>query len=103
MEEEHWLVGWREIGKYLGRSAKTARRWAKAGLPFFKDLGGRPISKPSLIDEFIVDLNRCNYDDKKWRDEGIETALSYEDYREKQKKEFNEKLLEAQKRPRSMF
>jgi hypothetical protein len=103
MDNEEWLVGWRAIGKYLGRSAKTTQRWAKDGLPFYRDPAGRPISKPSMIDEFLVDLNRDNYDDKKWKDEGIATSLSYENYREKQKKDFTEKLLEAQKRPRSMF
>jgi hypothetical protein len=103
MDTDEWLIGWREIGKYLGRSAKTAQRWAKEGLPFYRDPAGRPIAKPSMIDEFLVDLNRDNFDDKKWKDEGIATSLSYENYREKQRKEFNEKLLEAQKRPRSMF
>jgi hypothetical protein len=31
MDEENWLVGWRQIGKYVGRSAKTAQRWANEG------------------------------------------------------------------------
>jgi hypothetical protein len=104
MEADQWLVGWREIGKYLGRSAKTAQRWAKKeGLPFFRDPADRPISKPSLIDEFLVDLNRDNYDSKKWKDDGIETALSYENYREKQRKEFDQKYLEAQRPSRSRY
>ena len=103
MENESWLVGWNKIGKYLGRSGKTARRYAKDGMPFFRDPAGRPISKPSLIDEYLIDLNRDNYNDKKWKDEGIETALSYEDYREKQRKEFDEKLLAARRPVRSRF
>ena len=103
MENESWLVGWKAIGVYIGRSGKTARRWARDGMPFFRDPAGRPISKPSLIDEYLIDLNRDKFDDKKWKDEGIETALSYEDYREKQRKEFDEKLLAAQRPPRSRF
>ena len=103
METEEWLVGWRKIGKYLGRSGKTAQRWGRAGLPFYRDLGGRPIAKPSLIDEYLVDLNRDNYDDKKWKDDGIETALSYETYREKQRKALDERFIEAQKKTRSRF
>lgn len=103
MDTENWLVGWREIGKYLGRSGKTAQRWARGGLPFFRDPAGRPIAKPSLIDEFLVDLNRDNYDDKKSKDDGIGTALSYENYKEKQRKELDERFIEAQKKTRSHF
>lgn len=103
MEEEKWLCGWREIGEYIGRSAKTAQRWAKDGMPFFRDCGGRPIAKPSMLDEFIVELNQSNFDDKTWRDKGIRMALLSEEYKEKQRKEFDEKLLAAQRPPRSRF
>jgi hypothetical protein len=50
MEIDEWLVGWREIGKYLGKSGKTAQRWARAEMPFFRDPGGRPMAQKSLID-----------------------------------------------------
>ena len=103
MENESWLVGWNQIGKYIGRSGKTARHYAKDGMPFFRDPAGRPIAKPSLIDEYLIDLNRVNYNDNKWKDEGIGTSLSYEDYREKQKKGFDEKLLAAQRPVRCRF
>jgi hypothetical protein len=72
-------------------------------MPFFRDAGGHPIAKPSMIDEYIVDLNRDNYNDKKWRDDGIATSLSYEDCKEKLKKDFNGKYVEAQRPPRSRF
>jgi len=65
MATEEWLVGWKEIGKYLKKSAKTAQIYAKNGMPFFGDPAGHPIAKPSMIDEYIVDLNRDNYNDKK--------------------------------------
>jgi hypothetical protein len=103
VEEEHWLTGWKAIGRYLGRSAKTAQRWGRDGMPFYRDPVGRPISKPSMIDEYLLDLNQSNYDDKTWQDEGIATSLSYESYREKQKKEFDQKFLEAQRPPRSRY
>ena len=103
MENESWLIGWNQIGKYIGRSGKTARRWARDGMPFFRDPGGRPIAKPSMLDEFIVDLNQSNFDDKTWRDTGIRMALLSEEYKEKQRKEFDEKLLAAQRPPRSRF
>ena len=54
-----------------------------------------------MIDEYLVDLNRDNYDDKKWQDEGIASSLSYENYREKQKKAFDERFLLPQRPPRS--
>ena len=104
MEIDQWLVGWKEIGIYLRRSSKTAQRWAmRDGLPFLRDPAGRPIAKPSMIDEYLLDLNRDNYHEKKWKDEGIATSISYENYREKQKKEFDEKFLLAQRPPRSRY
>ena len=99
MATDEWLTGWRDIGKYIKKSAKTAQRYARDGMPFFRDPGGRPIAKPSMIDEYLVDLNRDNYDHKKWKDEGIDTALAYENYKEKQRKEFDQKFIEAQKPP----
>jgi hypothetical protein len=107
METDQWLVGWREIGKYLGKSARTAQRYAHDGMPFFRDPSGRPIVKPSLIDEYILDLNQSHYDDKTWRDEGIDTALNYEKYKdsekEKDRKEFEERVIHAQRPVRSRF
>lgn len=103
METDEWLCGWRDIGKYIGKSARTAQRYARDGMPFFRDPGGRPIAKPSMLDEYIIDLNQCNYDDKTWRDEGIDTALGYENDKEKQRKDFDERFLLAQKPPRSRF
>jgi hypothetical protein len=39
MDEENWLVGWREIGKYIGKSAKTAQRYGKkVGTPLLNSL-----------------------------------------------------------------
>ena len=104
MESAEWLIGWKKIGKYLGKSAKTAQRYAKkAGLPFFRDPGGHPMAKPSMIDEFILGLNREQYNDKIWKDKGIEIALDNEYYKEQERKEFDERFLLAQRRPRSQF
>lgn len=107
METDQWLVGWREIGKYLGKSGRTAQRYARDGMPFFRDPAGRPIARPSLIDEYIVDLNRENFDSKKWRDEGIDMALGYEEYdkkeKEKDRKDFEERVIHAQRPVRSRF
>ena len=57
MDTEQWLTGWREIGKYIGKSSKTAQRYGRDGMPFFRDTGGRPIAKPSMIDEYIRDMD----------------------------------------------
>lgn len=103
METNEWLTGWREIGKYFGKSAKTAQRWAKEGMPIFRDPSGRPMAQKSHLDAYILELNRDNYEGKKWKDEGIDTALGYEQDKEKQRKEFDEKFLLAQKPVRSMF
>lgn len=103
MPEEKWLTGWREIGKYIGKSAKTAQRYARNGMPFLRDPAGRPIAKPSMIDEYLVDLNRENKVNKVWNDKGIKTALWSVEDKEEARKEFDEKLLAAQRPTRGMF
>ena len=103
METENWLVGWKKIGKYLGRSAKTAKQWGSRGMPFVRDPGGRPIAKPFMIDEFIMDMNQRKHDNKVWMEKGIGSALDYEYEKEKMRKEFDERFLLAQRPPRSLF
>ena len=56
-----------------------------------------------MIDEYILDLNRSQYDDKVWKDKGIKIALAYEDYDEKERKDFDERFIQAQKPPRSRY
>jgi len=104
MDEENWLVGWKGIGKYIGKSAKTAQQYGKKhGMPFLRDGGDRPIAKPSQIDKWIFGYNRRFYDEKIWTDEGIDTALRYENDKKTEQKDFDEKFLAAQRPPRSRF
>ena len=103
MEPEEWLVGWKDIGAYLKKSPKTAQRYARDGMPFFRDRGGRPMAMKSHLDQFIIELNQDKHDDKTWKDRGISMALAYEDYKEKQRKEFDEKIIEAQRPPRGRY
>ena len=105
MDEEQWLTGWHEIGKYIGKSAKTVQRYARDGMPFFRDPGGRPIAKPSMIDDYIRDLNRGDYHGGQmpWQDDGVSNALTYEDEKEKARKDFDRRFIEAQRRQRSRF
>lgn len=103
MDDERWLTGWQEIGEYLGKAAKTAQRYGRMGLPFFRDPGGRPIAKPSMIDEFIVEYNQRRFEHGRWRDRGIGAALELVDDEEKRRKEFDERVIEAQRKPRCRF
>jgi hypothetical protein len=103
MDEEKWLVGWRKIGKYVGQSAKTAQLWAREGMPFFRDDGGRSIAKPSQIDRWILRFNQYTYDQKLWKDKGIGVVLAEEAEKEKDEKDFNERFIAAQRPPRSRF
>ncbi len=61
------------------------------------------MAQKSQIDEYIRDLNQAKHDDKSWPDEGIDTALNYEDYKDKKQKELDERLLEAKRPVRSRF
>ncbi len=103
METDQWLVGWTDIGKYLGKSAKTAQRWARNGMPIFRDPSGRPMAQKSHLDTYILELNQSNYNDKTWQDEGINTALGYEAEKERQQKDLDERFILAQRQPRSRF
>lgn len=103
MDNENWLVGWREIGKHIGKSAKTAHRWARQGMPFFRDPGGRPIALPWQIDQWIRRINQSMSDANSWPDKGIKKALSYDREKEKAEKEFNERYIDAQRPVRGRF
>jgi hypothetical protein len=104
MDEENWLVGWREIGKYIGKSAKTAQRYGKkVGMPFLRDGGDRPIAKPSQIDKWIFRFNRRYYDEKIWQDKGINSALIYETEKDDAEKDFSERVIAAQRPTRGRF
>ena len=103
MATEEWLCGWREIGKYIKKSPKTAQRYARDGMPFFRDVGGRPMAKPSLIDAYITELNQDMYNDRVWRDKGIESALGLEADKERQRKDLDERIIAAQRAPRGRY
>ena len=99
-----WLVGWSEIARYIGKSARTAQRyWRNDGLPVLRDCGGRPIALREQINKFIIDMNRRNFQRNHWNDEGIETAMSYLDEHVRKLKDFEEKFLHAQRRPRGLY
>ena len=104
MDNEKWLVGWREIGKHIGKSAKTAQRYAKKhGMPFLRDGGDRPIAKPSQIDKWIFGFNKRLYERGIYKDKGINAVLIDEANKEKAEKEFNEQFIAAQRPPRCRF
>ena len=50
IEQSHLLSGWKEIGRYINRDARTARRWAKRGMPIMRDPYGWPLANPAAID-----------------------------------------------------
>lgn len=103
MDSEEWMVGWHDIGAYMKKSAKTARRYARSGMPFFRDPGGRPMAKPSMIDEYLLELNRDNFDSGHWKDEGIKMALLSESDKEQERKELEERIVLAQRPIRGRF
>ncbi|MEW6334865.1 MAG: hypothetical protein AB1558_11405 [Thermodesulfobacteriota bacterium] len=72
---------------------------------FFRNPAGRPIANPSLIDEYIVDLNGGDFHHgkKPWRDDGIDNAISYVEEKEKQKRDFDKEFVEAQHPHRGRF
>lgn len=103
METDQWLTGWRAIGKYFGKSARTAQRWAQNGMPFLRDHSGRPMAMRSHLDAYIMKMNQHNYNIKNWQDKGIDTALGFEADKERQQKELDERFILAQKPTRSRF
>lgn len=106
MDNEHesaWIFGWKNIGAYLGKSAKTAQHYAREGLPVFRDPGRRPMARRDQLDKYLIDLNREMSQGGCWKEPGISEALDmvYEEQREA--KELEDKLVHAQRRPRSMY
>lgn len=98
-----WLKGWNEISRYVGRSKRTVMRWEKEGFPVMRDPAGRPIASRLHVDKWIIDLNREMFESGKWKHPGVDAALGYEDERESELKDFNERFILAQRPPRSRF
>jgi len=46
-----------------------------------------------MIDQFLVNLNREHYDDQTWQDEGVEAALGYENQKDRERKDLNERFV----------
>jgi hypothetical protein len=67
MDEENWLVGWREIGKYIGKSAKTAQRYGKkVGTPLLNSLvEGKVIKGLIILNQTL--LQEAHYTGREWR------------------------------------
>lgn len=72
-------------------------------MPFLRDPSGRPMAMKSQLDAYILEMNQYQHDKKVWRDKGIDTALEYENEKARQKKDFDERFILAQRPPRSRF
>ena len=94
-----WIFGWDNIGQCLGKTARTAQRYARNGMPVFRDPGGRPMARKDLIDRYIVELNKETKDGES----GVKEALDMIYEEEREAKEFQERLIHAQRRPRSIY
>jgi len=58
---EGWLTGWKEIAKYIGCHARTAKRYKKKySLPVRRSPGGKPVSLQYELDQWLI-----NYDNIK--------------------------------------
>lgn len=52
------LQGWQEIGRYLGRSGRTARRWFdNYGMPVRQAVTGRPFALINELDRWMVKVD----------------------------------------------
>jgi hypothetical protein len=50
-----FLYGWKAIGAHIGRSGRTARRWAaEKSLPILRGLNGRPFALRSELTVFLM-------------------------------------------------
>jgi phage terminase Nu1 subunit (DNA packaging protein) len=94
-----WIFGWDNISQYLGKTARTAQRYARQGMPVFRDPGGRPMARKDQIDKYIVELNK----EIKDGEPGVKEALEMIYEEEREAKDFRERLIHAQRRPRSIY
>ena len=79
-----YLIVWKNIGRYLGRSQKTVQRWEqKEGLPVLRDPSGRPLASPEHIHEWLL-----KFSDKYFSGlPGVNAALEIERQEEKKRQE----------------
>ncbi len=49
------IHGWQDIGRYINRSERTAKRWHyELSMPVYRDPGGRPWALPYQINLWLV-------------------------------------------------
>jgi len=52
------IQGWREIGRHIGRSGRTARRWHdKYNLPVRRSCTGRPFAFTFELDTYVLKVD----------------------------------------------
>jgi len=55
---EGWLTGWKEIGKYIGLSIDTCKRYRKKySLPARYTPGGTPVAIPYELDQWLINFS----------------------------------------------
>ena len=95
-----YLIGWKNIGRYFGRSQRTVQRWEqKEGLPVLRDPSGRPLASPEHIHEWLLKFN----DEYFSHLPGVNAALEIESQENQKQREFQERMIHAQRLNRGRY
>jgi hypothetical protein len=62
-----WLVGWKQIARYCGRSIRTCKTYHyRYYMPVLRGPGNTPVAFPALLDTWLVNLDRIK---REWKEE----------------------------------
>lgn len=53
-----WLIGWKAVSAYIGKSVKTCQKYARTySMPVHRDPGGGVLALPHELDRWVLAYN----------------------------------------------
>ena len=57
--KDGWIVGWKDIARYIGCSHRTAKRWHKIhSIPIYRLPSNKPVAVKYMLDQWLIEYNR---------------------------------------------
>lgn len=82
------LQGWKEIGRHIGRSGRTARRWYdKQKMPVRYNLAGRPFAFIYEIDKWMLIVDELLRKKPDWKEKQKQHAAMMRARKEEKRKQ----------------
>lgn len=82
------LQGWTEIGRHIGRSGRTARRWYdEQKMPVRYNLAGRPFAFKYELEKWLLLVDQCLRKEPDWKERQKQHAAMMRARKEEKRKQ----------------